>query len=310
MGRPKKTTTDKKAQEKQVVTTYTCYTCGTPYSRRAGSFNKVPSPTYRGSGGFLHICARCISKRYEEYVEKYANDEARAVRRMCEFLDLYYSPKVLEMAKSDIKPQTNLLQNYFRKMNLAQVTGVCFDETLDAEGIMRTVVTGDNKEDGGLGEAFDLFGDGFDENAYRVMLRSYHGYVDPLGNTLTAGQQKEAIFLAVLEYRTLEAFRNGAANASQLANAFRGAMKDSGFDVATRNSESNEEPFGVWIKEIENYAPAEYVRDHEIFKDEDKLGYFERFLKRPMENLLRGHGYIKDDELSIGEDEVEDDGGE
>lgn len=297
MPRTAKATATKPKETKQIV----CFCCGHPYDGYRSNFSKFPSPAYRGNGGYCHVCTRCIVKRFTEWTEKY-KDEMKAVRRVCEWLDLYYSPDIYELAKKEHGAGTTLIQNYFRKCNLAQFTGVCFDDTLEDE---RKMIQSGMMGDYDSKEALELFGEGFDAPAYQMMLKSYHSYIDPLGKTATAGQHKEARFLAVLEYRTLEAIKSGSGNASQLSNSFRGALKDSGFDVATRQGETVEEPFGVWIKQIENLAPAEYVRDNEIYKDEDKMGYFERFLARPLTNLLRGLGYVRDEELSIKDEDLD-----
>lgn len=284
---------------------FVCSMCGATHTARRGNFNKLVSPTYAGNGGYCHVCMRCVNKKYEELMGKYS-DEPKCVRRICEWLDVYYSPKVLEMAMSDNRVQNSLIMNYFRKSNLAQVTGTSFEDTLAEEQVK--IVNGEINEVGIAKEAYDLFGDGFDTKAYSFMLKSFHSYIDPLGQTVTASQTKDAVFLSILEYKATEALKNSASNAPQLSNAYRAALKESGFDVATRSGESNEEPFGVWLREIENHAPAEYVRDHEIYKDEDKMSYFERFLIRPIGNLLRASGYVKDDELSITDEDVDADG--
>ena len=45
----------------------------------------------------------------------------------------------------------------------------------------------------------------------------------------------------------------------------------------------------VLLKDIENYKPCEYFEDKSIYEDFDGIGdYFNRFVLRPMRNLLTG----------------------
>ena len=47
--------------------------------------------------------------------------------------------------------------------------------------------------------------------------------------------------------------------------------------------------FGVTIETIERYTPAEYYKDQSLFSDFDKLKeYVERFMLRPLRNLMHG----------------------
>lgn len=73
------------------------------------------------------------------------------------------------------------------------------------------------------------------------------------------------------------------------------------------NPNASQECFGLWIKEIEKYAPADYFKDKAIYKDHDGLGeYFQRFIVRPFRNLITGTKEL-DPEFSIGQAQTGDD---
>ena len=55
------------------------------------------------------------------------------------------------------------------------------------------------------------------------------------------------------------------------------------------NETDSSKVFGVWIKDIEQNRPAEYFQDKSLYEDFDGIkDYFERFVLRPMKNLLTG----------------------
>ena len=60
---------------------------------------------------------------------------------------------------------------------------------------------------------------------------------------------------------------------------------------------------GIGIEEIEKYTPAEYYKDKKLFKDTDEIGnYWERFIKRPLKNLILG-SKVRDTEFYVKDEE-------
>lgn len=285
-----------------------CVKCGTPYNTKKGNFPKVSSPSYRGNGGYTAICSRCIIKFFNDKTEEYHGDEMKAMRRVCEWLDLYFSEAVFNMTENDPKTGSSRCMDYIRRANLRQVTGTCFDDTLGYEAsIVKTEELNDSGSDAArLKKAVDIFGSGFDRDAYDFLLRSYNSYLEPLGKTVTTGHMKSARFLAMLEYRATESIKEGTNNAAQLAATFNKALKESDFDVTQKIGDANEDPFGVWIAQIEKYSPAEYVDQNPVYDDVDKMSYFDRFIVRPIRNLFSKGNYESDEELSITDADADD----
>lgn len=55
------------------------------------------------------------------------------------------------------------------------------------------------------------------------------------------------------------------------------------------NQDESQQAFGVWLRDIEKYRPAEYYEDKKLYKDHDGImDYINRFLFRPMKNLITG----------------------
>ena len=78
----------------------------------------------------------------------------------------------------------------------------------------------------------------------------------------------------------------------KLEKALRESMADASLTPKTMseiNKTDSEKTFGLWVKDIENNRPAEYFEDKALYEDYDHIGeYFDRFIKRPLKNLLTG----------------------
>ena len=63
------------------------------------------------------------------------------------------------------------------------------------------------------------------------------------------------------------------------------------------------EPFGMFIKDIEKYTPAEFYKDKLLYNDHDGIGsYASRFIFRPLKNLLTGSKEL-DKEFNLSDKE-------
>ena len=55
------------------------------------------------------------------------------------------------------------------------------------------------------------------------------------------------------------------------------------------NQDESQQAFGVWLRDIEKNRPAEYFEDKKLYHDYDGImDYIERFIFRPMKNLITG----------------------
>lgn len=278
-----------------------CLLCGTIFPRQPGSFPKIATKMYKVNNYFAPWCVYCCSQYYEDWLAQYGS-EARAIRRCCEWLNVYFDPACVGQRDDGI---VGYLQ-YMAEVPRGGFGKKSWDDTLAEEA----AAGGDDAPDIGLRspvieEGIEVFGEGFPQDAYPMMLRTYHEYLDPLGNTVTATQKKSARFLASLEYRCMEAIKQDKSNASALSSSLTKAIKESGFDtVQAADSDTDEHAFGTWLADIENYTPAEYVKKHP-YKDLDGVAsYYDRFVRRPISNMLSRAAQKEADELTITEEET------
>ena len=263
---------------------------------------------YKTNNGYLFYCKTCCTQYYQNWQQKYESVD-RAIRRCCEWLNIYYDPNMRVAAGDGIVGYIDDMFNHGRGFFSKSWDDTLAEEARIVDSEINTPFDSLSTRSPEVQEGVEIFGEGFPEDAYPMMLRTYHEYLDPLGNTVTATQKKSARFLSSLEYRCMEAIKQDKSNASALSSSLTKAIKESGFDTVQDQSTSNEgDTFGQWIERIEAYTPAQYVKQTP-YKDVDNLGnYYDRFVRRPVENLLNRASMAQGDELSITDDEV--DGGD
>lgn len=295
-----------------------CPVCGGTYPRQPGYFPKIPTRMYKGNNYYSAICNTCCTEYYQNWLKEY-KDEKKAIRRCCEWLNIYYDPIAVGRAGGG-------LLGYMDDMdkNARGFGGKSWDDTIAEEAyaaekeeaaraaqaqecvVEQPVRAETEARRPDVIEGENIFGEGFPDDAYSFMLRTYHGYIDPLGDTVTAVQVKSARFLAALEYRCMEAIKADKSNASALSSSLTRAIKESGFDTIQEQSSANDEDtFGQWLEKIEAYTPAQYVKQTP-YKDVDNYGeYYDRFVRRPIENLLNRASQMQSDELAITDEEAD-----
>ena len=282
-----------------------CIVCGCVYPNQIDYFPKIRTPMYKGNNSYAPICNTCCTQYFHDWLKAYDGDDKKALRRCCEWLNVYYERDLAGTAGGGIVGYLADMNRNFRRF-----TKMSWDDTLAEEGQVvgtpqNSSVTSEEDRSPLVREGVAVFGEGFTEDAYPMMLRTYHGYIDPLGDTATAGQLKSARFLAALEYRCMEAIKADKPNASALSSSLTKAIKESGFDIVqAQDSSGEEDTYGVWLAEIEEYTPAEYVKKHP-YKDIDNYdSYYDRFVRRSVENLLNRSSQKQEDELSISDEEA------
>ena len=135
------------------------------------------------------------------------------------------------------------------------------------------------------------------------MQSHYDMLISTCGDRPDIAQQTYARQLAILDYQITKSAQGDAKSVSQLANSYNAILEKSGFNKISGSAEGA--GLGSWVRDIEQYTPAEYFKDKKIYEDEDKLGdYINRFIVRPFANLFRAGKPIMDEEFSITDAEA------
>lgn len=262
-----------------------CRKCGTAYSRLKGYFPVSYSQLYKGTG-YLPYCRECVDKIYRDYLND-CGDIKMAVRQTCRKLDLYWNEKLFTSIEKQNSTRS-LMTNYIAKTNSLKMSGKSYDDTLVEEGSLWTfsndgaveeVVSSNDKIDNEhdeikkeIPESVIIFwGKGYDYDFYNELQGRYDAWTK---GRVGLEQNEISLYKQICLLEATIA-RDGALgrpidkNMNTL-NTLLGSMslkpiqKKDDSDMQTDNT-----PFGVWIKKWENQRPIPDV-DPEL-KDVDGI---------------------------------------
>ena len=119
--------------------------------------------------------------------------------------------------------------------------------------------------------------------------------------------QRLVQMICIKELEIRKARQNGKST-DKLEKSLRELMNDSNLTPKTMsamNESESSKMYSQWIKDIEQHRPAEYFKDKKLYEDFDGIKeYFERFILRPMKNLLTGtREFDKEFSVEEGEDD-------
>ena len=136
------------------------------------------------------------------------------------------------------------------------------------------------------------WGDGFDLKDYEYLDREIEVWkrTHKCDNEAEETLLKE-ICLTKLGLRKARAI-NDDTRVKDLTKMLQDLMKTAALDPSKSNAASSGkllDAFGVWVKDIEENRPAEWVEDKTLFKDVDDIGsYLKKYVVRPIKNFITG----------------------
>lgn len=111
---------------------YNCVRCGQAFTRQRGIFPASQSPLYRGNGGYLDVCTRCMDELFGHYSFVLGNDK-EAMHRLCLKFDIYWSESIYAMIEGKERSVGTPFRNYISKANLYNYINKTYDDTLDEQ---------------------------------------------------------------------------------------------------------------------------------------------------------------------------------
>lgn len=292
-----------KKESEQVV--YVCCQCNKPLAS-LNDFYKAYSGLYARTG-HLPICKDCLGKLLDLYIEKYG-DVRRAMQRLCMAFDLYYNDSIFDTCDDGTSA---MLGNYIKRLNMVQYKGRTFDTTLD-EGFefnkpkktskKKDLDKDEPEEEKIAQEDIDKWGFGFAQTDYDV-LNSHYKLLKNANPNCDSNQEIFINDLCYTKMQQMKAVREGRVDDyNKLTESYRKSFQQAGLKTVRDSNLNDEFTIGVTAEMIEKYTPAEYYKNKELYKDYDNIGgYIERFLLRPLRNLMHGtkdrdyEFYVKDD---------------
>ena len=271
------------------------------------------------TNGFMSICKEDCNKIYDTYFSVYNNME-KAMYLTCQDLDVCFNMEVLRQTQSHIAgligkgKQAKAVFGYYKSKlqstgkNNAKLDAFSFkysDRLIDVDN--NDVLSDSYDED--IDEDLQTFwGKGFslDDLIFLESELSNWKQTHKCDNQAEITLLKE-ICIKILIIRNKRALNE---NTSGDLKELQDLMKTASVDPAKANAASagkSLDVFGVWVKDIEQFRPAEWFENQEKYKDmEGFIPYIKNYIVRPIQNFLSGtRNFFVDDGIDANLDGIE-----
>lgn len=290
---------------------YKCSCCGAGFKVQKANFQKSNSPLFQSNDGYLPWCKDCTDKYMILLTGLYNNNEEHAIEHFCQQADWVYDIEPLKCAR-EISSDRSRISHYAAKKNLNVGGRKTYIDSLkyaQEQKKYEVITSREQLKDDEIrvkGTAIDRFGVGFSEMDY-VLMDDHYKTLKRQNPNCDANQEvfiKSLCSLAMLQSRAL---REGKADEYvKLTEQYAKTFKQAGLRTVEEKDGSADECLGVTLATIAQYTPEEYYKDKKLYKDFEGIGeYFDRFVKRPLKNLMFGTNerdkefYVKD----VGDDD-------
>lgn len=243
-------------------------------------FYSTTSEFYKN--GKFNICKHCL----KEYVYEPNGDiNINKLKNIFRIYDIPFFEKEWESALKDSKDTIGM---YFKNIYLNYKDKSWIDGDFDEKSIVKT-----NTLDVDDDELYARWGTSWSISDLQALELNYTEWLERYGcDDLTTQKLVQLICMKEMEIRKARESNTPIDKILKLEKSLIDLMDTSKLTPKTmdENGGSNaSKTFGVWLKDIEQNKPAEYFQDKSIYKDYDNiLEYWNRFILRPMKNLLCG----------------------
>ena len=274
---------------------YYCTACGKSFKKQDSNFCKSLSPLFAGNNGYVHICKKCTDKLYYNLVDYFSKNEEKAMDRMCQLFDWYYSDEIFAATRK-ISADRSRVCAYPAKINLPQyeAKGKTYVDTIAdrANNVIHSLDELDEmKADGQTGITkvmFERWGQVSTEDI--IALEDHYKMLKKQNPNCDNNQEIFIKDLCYTKLLQLKSFKDGnSGDFEKYTKLYRDTFKQAGLKTIQETDASGEETLGVTLAVISQYTPEEYYKDKKLYKDFDGIGeYFSRFVLRPLKNLVLG----------------------
>ena len=274
---------------------YYCTACGKSFKKQDSNFCKSLSPLFAGNNGYVHICKKCTDKLYYNLVDYFSKNEEKAMDRMCQLFDWYFSDEIFAATRK-ISADRSRVCAYPAKTNLPQyeAKGKTYVDTIAdrANNVIHSLDELDEmKAEGQTGitkAMFERWGQVSTEDI--IALEDHYKMLKKQNPNCDNNQEIFIKDLCYTKLLQLKSFKDGnSGDFEKYTKLYRDTFKQAGLKTIQETDASGEETLGVTLAVISQYTPEEYYKDKKLYKDFDGIGeYFSRFVLRPLKNLVLG----------------------
>lgn len=250
----------------------------------------------------MSICKNCTDVYYRMLVEYFSGNEDEALERMCSLFDWYFAPDIATSSKrgsientsvSRYPSQLQLNQNADRGDSfLCTIRDRANENPYIAERVFGEMESDIPKPEVIPAEYTEKWGTGFKLAEYELLNRSHADLTKQIiaDNVIQISLIKSLCVTKALETR---AFQNGNMDDYlKLTKLYQETIKTANMKPNSSAADTLSDEQTVWgnfVKNVEDYSPAEIYKDKKLFADFDGIkNYFDRFIVRPFKNFFTG----------------------
>jgi len=293
------------------------------YCRMCMTFKKPEdffdsTDTYLDANGKMSVCTPCINSIYKKF---FINEQSieQTILRICRLLNVRFDLSAIEALKKHLatieekgRATESYMGIYKNKLVSVQFGNKLSEKDWDNQDFTFVEPTREErlKLPAGSIENQEYFeaqwGKGLNQDDYEFLEQEFNEW----RKTTKCDTQGEKVLVKEICYKQNEIrkARLEGRPVDSMVKSLQDIMKNSALTPALQsaaNSGKSADTFGNWVKEIEQFEPAEFYQDKEKFKDIDGIKeYVERYITRPIGNFITGSRDFSTGEL---EEITEDD---
>lgn len=293
---------------------FVCSCCGKGYSKQESYFQKSNDVLFQANNGFLPWCKACTDSYVLQMTALYSSNEELAIKDFCQRAGWNYDFNALIASSESYSGHRSRsrISHYGARKNLncdgrkTWIDSLKYWFTQKSNEVITSREQTKEDESRVKGTSVDRWGLGFSEIDYKN-LDDHYFMLKRLNPNIDNNQEIFVKSLCNLQNLMIRALQSGDAKEySALVEQYSKTFKQAGLRTVEERDGSADECLGVTLATIAQYTPEEYYKDKKLYKDFEGIGeYFDRFVKRPLKNLMFGTNerdkefYVKD----VGDDD-------
>lgn len=257
------------------------------------------------SGGLLSLCKNCVNEVFSTILASENNSIEKATLAICRKLNIRFDNRAVDATLSQIQSANSDPAKFFTlyraKVLVTSRTSVKDSSTsvdltyqFDDENIIKIDESKFlNTDYQDMDELRKFWGKGFEPEEIMILEEKFASY----SQTNAIDTQPERVLLKYIcmkEYEIDMTMAGGGAKKSiaNLTKDYESLLKTAGLAPSSASVGSggkSMDAFGVWLADIMQLRPEEWVEDKSIYKDVDNVEeYGEKHLTSPMRALVTG----------------------
>lgn len=295
---------------------FKCICCGAGFNAQKENFQKSSDVLFQSNGGYLPWCRKCIDKYTEQLIALYTGNEELAIENTCQRAGWNYDINPLYASKQSNQSHQDRsrISHYAARKNLNCDGRKTYIDSIKNEfaqkqgEIIHSKEQAKSNDTGVSAAALGRWGVGLTPWDYE-MLEDHYKLLKK--NNPNADNNQEIFIKSLCNLNWLQAKLLRSENCdpskyTSLVEQYSKTFKQAGLKTIVEKDSSNDEVVGVTLATISQFTPEEFYKDKSLYADWDNLGdYYERHIRRPMENLITGSD-IRDTEFFVPENGDDD----